>query len=77
MVPLRQPGGPITGKRLVPCSWQNLDSGGPMIVAADMGVAGHRQSIRHGTSVSRATRLDGSARVRIRHGISVRCRIAH
>src|SRR5947209_17392232 len=30
-----QPGGPITGKPLVPCSWQNLDSGDPMIVAAD------------------------------------------
>src|SRR5436305_7251369 len=33
-----QPGGPITGKPLVPCLWQNHPSGGPMLVAADIGL---------------------------------------
>src|SRR5262249_32204261 len=30
------PGGPITGNRVVPCSWQKTPKGGPMLVAGDM-----------------------------------------
>src|SRR5262249_55548412 len=29
------PGGPITGNRVVPCSWQKTPKGGPMLVAGD------------------------------------------
>ena len=29
------PGGPITGNRVVPCSWQKTRQGGPMLVAGD------------------------------------------
>ena len=29
------PGGPITGKQVVPCPWQKEDSAGPMNVAGD------------------------------------------
>ena len=29
------PGGPITGERVVPCSWRNPPHGGPMLVAGD------------------------------------------
>src|SRR5262249_22830871 len=29
------PGGPITGNRVVPCSWQKTPQGGPMLLAGD------------------------------------------
>ena len=36
------PGGPITGKQVVPCPWQKEDSAGPMNVAGDTSAARRR-----------------------------------
>ena len=33
--PTRQPGAPITGNQVVPCSWQKPAQSGPMIVVSD------------------------------------------
>jgi hypothetical protein len=45
-----QPGGPITGKHLVPCLWQNHPSGGPMLVAADIDQLGIQEKDGSGLS---------------------------
>jgi len=45
------PGGPITGRTVVPWPWQEISLGGPINVAGDSDVTRLRQHLRTGEGV--------------------------
>ncbi len=52
------PGGPITGNRVAPSSWQKTPQGGPMLLAGDSTAAGRAEGKRQ-TSLSLLFNLYG------------------
>ena len=55
------PGGPITGGRVVPCSWRNYSSSGPMPLAGDSGRRPLRRRLGHRSPAFSASTASSTA----------------